>query len=951
MSRERPPTPPEKDAKWKRWAMPEPQIPNNSGWNDIPVPHLDYGLDNPAPPPVLHGPFSAGLQTSNGRPRSYHDDSDAFWAFPIPQVTPPATNGDHLTVDSHYGSHGKLSPATYNFDDYDEDQRSVTSFSTAPSSQWQADKSDQLQFTQDEIERFQDGLLPELDEEWHRLTPEETRQLLPKKEVQRQSALFEVIKSERDYVVDLQLVEEIFIVPLIAPRGEPIIPDSEGLEVFVKEVFSTISEIEQIHERIVAGLFKRQKLEHPLISSISDIILEGALQFQQQYDTYIKNYPIAEARHRRELKTNERYAQFLQKCSRDTRIRKRDLLTLLSRPWTRLPRLSLMLGHILKQTPEGHPDLQSIPLIQSLLDQFVKATQPGIETSESKVKLRDLIENLVFERGEVIDLDLNNEQRSLIKQGRLARQGSGNWETDRHGWVDIAVTLLDNYLVMTRSEERAGINRHIMVSRPVPLEFLRLDSFTLPQEQRRKDGENKPLLRFWSDSEPVYPFMIHHAVVQSKRRYTLFAQSEAERRQWHEAFKQALGLRRAQQEANKLFVLEPISDEFFRSVTSLVPANSPHRRNSEYFTGKTTSAARFAIRGQKYIVIGCDLGVYMIYAGRTRSTRKVLTLSNPTAMAALDSVGQLFVLQDGALFAFRLENLLKAMDTNQPLGLSSGKRLDKDEGTVTILHVGQLCGRNLVCYAVKGFRSQTIVCLEARREDLAPVPSARSATSSSSNRMESIVYKRYGASFYVPRDATSITLLRRTIAVAADHSLVVVDPTLKGDDSRRVITVPDFTGNQGNAVALNALKARCQNATSLGLVWAGDTERLVIYDTFGTYVSKNGWPTRNTTYIRWETKATTWALRSPYVLLLSPGWVEVRHILTGRLEQVEELTDLRMLQVGEPDNGALLLAMRGKDDAQGLVDKVVEVLETQPIGESDMDDETARDLQWGEWDI
>lgn len=142
-------------------------------------------------------------------------------------------------------------------------------------------------------------------------------------------------------------------------------------------------------------------------------------------------------------------------------------------------------------------------------------------------------------------------------------------------------------------------------------------------------------------------------------------------------------------------------------------------------------------------------------------------------------------------------------------------------------------------------------------------------------------------------------------------------------NDRRVTTVPDFSacGSEGMA-ALNLLKSRCQSATPLGLIWAGETERLVIYDTFGTYVSKHGYPTRNRTYVRWETKVVNWALRSPYVLLFSAGWIEVRHVPTGRLEQVEEAADLRMLQIAEPNNGNLLLARRGEDGPNGLTDKL-----------------------------
>jgi hypothetical protein len=59
------------------------------------------------------------------------------------------------------------------------------------------------------LRRFQAGDLAEIDQEWHRLLPDEAREALGKQEVQRQSVIFEVIKAERDYVADLEAVEEV----------------------------------------------------------------------------------------------------------------------------------------------------------------------------------------------------------------------------------------------------------------------------------------------------------------------------------------------------------------------------------------------------------------------------------------------------------------------------------------------------------------------------------------------------------------------------------------------------------------------------------------------------------------------------------------------------------------------------------------------------------------------
>lgn len=101
-------------------------------------------------------------------------------------------------------------------------------------------------------------------------------------------------------------------------------------------------------------------------------------------ETLSQHYPIAEGRHRRELKENPAYARFIEHAAQDTRTRKRDLITLISRPVTRLPRLALMLEHIQKLTPPEHSDHENLPITLNVLNQLLKSTQPGIVAAEGR---------------------------------------------------------------------------------------------------------------------------------------------------------------------------------------------------------------------------------------------------------------------------------------------------------------------------------------------------------------------------------------------------------------------------------------------------------------------------------------------------------------------------------------------------------------------------------------
>ena len=160
-------------------------------------------------------------------------------------------------------------------------------------------------------------------------------------------------------------------------------------------------------------------------------------------------------------------------------MRKRELITFISRPVTRLPRLNLILEQVQKYTPEGrspylllkrdfflsvdtdHIDHETMPLILGILSDFLKSTQPGIQAAEERVKFFTLGENLVFRKSEIIvspfprrrsdltsivsqDLDFYGETRTVAHEGTVGRKEKAD-SFSRERWVDNSAKLLDHY--------------------------------------------------------------------------------------------------------------------------------------------------------------------------------------------------------------------------------------------------------------------------------------------------------------------------------------------------------------------------------------------------------------------------------------------------------------------------------------------------------------------------
>ena len=86
------------------------------------------------------------------------------------------------------------------------------------------------------------------------------------------------------------------------------------------------------------------------------------------------------------------------------------------------------------------------------------------------------------------------------------------------------------------------------------MDCLGLGSFTDAPESRREEREGGSLRiinALTMPSHPVFPFTVFHKL-DFQRRYTFYAESEASRKRWYDTLVDAMGVRRAQQDVNKV---------------------------------------------------------------------------------------------------------------------------------------------------------------------------------------------------------------------------------------------------------------------------------------------------------------------------------------------------------------------------------------------------------------
>ena len=89
----------------------------------------------------------------------------------------------------------------------------------------------------------------------------------------------------------------------------------------------------------------------------------------------------------------------------------------------------------------------------------------------------------------------------------------------------------------------------------------------------------------------------------------------------------------------------------------------------------------------------------------------------------------------------------------------------------------------------------------------------------------------------------------------------------------------------------------------------------------------------------------SFVVREPHLILVGSDSIEVRHTPTGRLLQVIEGKEIRLMQAVPKEQGPILIARRGKtDDQNGMSsDQLVELVPTSPLESSD------NGFVWEEW--
>lgn len=161
----------------------------------------------------------------------------------------------------------------------------------------------------------------------------------------------------------------------------------------MQEIFWNIQEVLQVNSTLSKALLTRQA-KAKIVDQIGDIMLAHVAKFEP-FVRYGSHQIISKYAFETEKSTNPSFADFVTKTERLPQSRKLELNGYLTKPTTRLGRYNLLLREILKHTPKGHPDQETIPRVMSIIAKFLADVNRETGKTENSFNLQLLNERIV----------------------------------------------------------------------------------------------------------------------------------------------------------------------------------------------------------------------------------------------------------------------------------------------------------------------------------------------------------------------------------------------------------------------------------------------------------------------------------------------------------------------------------------------------------------------------
>ncbi|KAJ2679760.1 RHO1 GDP-GTP exchange protein 2 [Coemansia spiralis] len=734
---------------------------------------------------------------------------------------------------------------------------------------------------------------------WSMSVPKEIVKSVSRQELDRQERLYEVFYGEKDYVRDLCILRDLYMKPL---HNSDIVREDRRKN-FITKVFKNALAVLAENMELHKALEKRQK-ENFICYQVGDVFLPF-VQRLEAYLEYCANQPYSMHFLDAEKRNNARLVDFLEKTDRRPECRKLGVQHFLTRPPTRLARYPLVLKAVLKYTPEGHPDRETIPHVIERIEAMLNRINAETGKAQNRLRLFKVDDKLVCSVADRNNLRLTDDQRKLVRDSQLRKRGGNEASA-------IQMLLLDHMLLMckVKTDSHTGEEKYTIYKHPIPLQLLTIcnpddPNSTRPRMAARRDSTstshvlspsgtigsvggsivggkaattNSPssaadtaVGRGTSASTSSAPAAIRPTIFpidnndSQKDKYsyplqfthlgragftvTLYANKLADRQQWYQCIEQQqLEL----MDRHRKFELVPVAGQF--------PSGIRVNTADVYDQG----------RG---VVIGTDRGLYLGVAGKPRSFQMLSHLKHDRVyqieIHERLNVMAMIADKDRNLYVYPLDLLMTATTNSR-----NGVRIKPLHAHVSFFRFGQFQDLDILC-SVRSttLSNQTIIHVYK--------PVINQQKSRSLGRFLSLGAESGADSWkcikecYIAAESTSLHFLRSRLCVGCSRGFEIVD--LATMNTQSLLDPAD--------TSLSFINKR-DTTHPIALFRVHDGEFLLCYDVFAFYVNRNGQRARHNWMIHWVGMPTSFKFEYPYILAFDSQFIEVHHVETAAMVQV-----------------------------------------------------------------
>ncbi|KAJ9084571.1 actin organization and endocytosis protein, variant 4 [Entomophthora muscae] len=281
---------------------------------------------------------------------------------------------------------------------------------------------------------------------------------LSKEEIKRHEAVHELIATEKHYLHDMQLILDVFYLPL----------ESQGDKEQLELLFSNLPDL------IVINTMFLSQLEGASADQVGVVFLDHASAFVA-YGTYCGSHAAAS---RYLQHPPPQLASFLAEAQKEPRCRMLSLTSFLLQPVQRITRYPLLLSQILKYTSAEHPDFerltQAVQKAKSLLDEINSCARES-EDAQQLLEHKQAIDLSSYPDFNLEGMTRQMGPRRAIMDGPLAKQKSGK---QLHGF------LFNDIFILTQPAPPSSPHRFVLYRTPIPLARLKVRDAQTTQGRR-----------------------------------------------------------------------------------------------------------------------------------------------------------------------------------------------------------------------------------------------------------------------------------------------------------------------------------------------------------------------------------------------------------------------------------------------------------------------------------